>query len=148
MVSHEMTWDVVSRLIADTRAAYAEYAASVSAPESTRVRLREDLVASRNLALAALHELENRDKVSAQRDLTSGLVQSDLDYESGWERGDTRFARGYISRKSTPDQRAIHCGGGARRGQLYVDEPSWESTSYCRRQYYTRPRAWITETTP
>lgn len=62
--------------------------------------------------------------------------------EMGYSLGDTAWTRGYVSRRSEQvcDDTPIHVAGGSRQGELYVLMPSWESTTYCRRQYLTGPK--------
>ena len=55
--------------------------------------------------------------------------------EMGWETYDSRWTKGYISRKSKPVDWPICTAGGSRRGALFYRHPSWESTHYCYRTY-------------
>lgn len=51
--------------------------------------------------------------------------------------GQTWF-RGYVSRRVNPDNQPVKVAGGSRKGELYVELPSWESTTYSIRQYLAK----------
>ena len=53
----------------------------------------------------------------------------------GWEPYVERWCRGYVSRKSGPEDWEVVEAGGHRAGQLFYMNPSWESTMYCYRTY-------------
>lgn len=55
--------------------------------------------------------------------------------KQGYRDGETRWARGYISRKCKLSETPVRVAGGTRKGQLYVDLPSYRSTNYHIRQY-------------
>lgn len=57
---------------------------------------------------------------------------------SGYHYGDTKFQRGYISRKIDQGAQVVHTAGGRRAGELYVLLPSWLTTNYCVRQYLVK----------
>lgn len=48
----------------------------------------------------------------------------------------TSYARGYVSRKANYDDLPVHPYKGRFGTGYTVDLPSYESTRYCRRQYY------------
>ena len=54
---------------------------------------------------------------------------------AGWTMVDSSWCRGYVSRKGDPNNAAIQIAGGSRKGDYFVLLPSWQSTSYCIRQY-------------
>ena len=56
----------------------------------------------------------------------------------GYRNADSRFHRGYVSRKIDPEKQEVKAAGGSRKGQLYVELPSWKSTRYFIRQYLTK----------
>lgn len=56
--------------------------------------------------------------------------------ESGYKCGRTTKERGYISRKSNPDNHAVQVSGTK---ELYVSLANWKSTRYCFRQYLIAP---------
>lgn len=58
----------------------------------------------------------------------------------GWTETDSAWCRGYVSRKTNPDNATIQVGGGSRKGEYYVVLPSWRSSRYCVRQYL-RPQS-------
>lgn len=62
------------------------------------------------------------------------LVKSDL-MSLGYYVDDTKWAQGYISRNVDSALTRVKVGSGRRKGQLYVDVPSWESTQYHIREY-------------
>ena len=53
----------------------------------------------------------------------------------GYEIVDSAWTRKYVSRKVNVDDQPVYEAGGRRKGLLYVDVPSWESTQYARRLY-------------
>jgi hypothetical protein len=55
----------------------------------------------------------------------------------GYTRGRTSTERGYVSRKSNPDNHIVRT---ARGGELYVSLANWQSTRYCYRQYLVAPK--------
>ena len=56
---------------------------------------------------------------------------------AGYKNADTKYQRGYISRKIDPDNQPVLTAKGNRRGQKYVLLPCYHSTQYCIRQYLT-----------
>lgn len=48
---------------------------------------------------------------------------------------DVRWAQGYLSRRVDPMRTRVEVAHGRRKGELYVDVPSWESTQYHNREY-------------
>lgn len=57
---------------------------------------------------------------------------------AGYRRIDTKFQRGYISRRSDINSLPVRIAGGSRRGELYYLSPSWKSTVYCYRVYLAK----------
>ena len=57
----------------------------------------------------------------------------------GYKLGDQRWHRGYISRRINVDDQEVQEAGGYRRGELYVELPTWRSSSYYIRQYLIPP---------
>ena len=57
---------------------------------------------------------------------------------NGWKEADTKYERGYVSRKVDVDQQPVLVAGGSRKGQLYVKLPCWSTTLFCVRQYLTK----------
>ena len=55
--------------------------------------------------------------------------------QMGWEAYDHTLTRGYVSRKSGPEDWEVEEAGGKRYGELYYETPSWSSTQYCGRTY-------------
>lgn len=55
--------------------------------------------------------------------------------KAGYKEADTKYQRGYISRRADPDAQPVRVAGGSRKGQLYVLLPCYRSTQYCIRQY-------------
>lgn len=53
----------------------------------------------------------------------------------GYRDADSRYQRGYISRRVDADSQPVHVAGGNRRGALYVLLPAANSSQYCIRQY-------------
>jgi hypothetical protein len=59
---------------------------------------------------------------------------------AGYVHRDTKWTRGYVSRKKIiTDYTLVHEGKGSRQGQYYYDAPSWQSTRYCNRVYWSKP---------
>lgn len=58
--------------------------------------------------------------------------------KSGYKVADTKYQRGYISRRADPGAQPVQVAGGNRKGQLYVLLPCYCSTQYCVRQYLCR----------
>ena len=56
----------------------------------------------------------------------------------GYKAGDTKYQRGYVSRRIDPLSQTVHTAGGNRKGQLYILLPSYQSTQYCIRQYLVK----------
>jgi len=54
---------------------------------------------------------------------------------AGYKRGDMKYQRGYVSRKSDIGKSPVHVAGGRRAGELYFLLPCYDSTIYCMRQY-------------
>ena len=52
---------------------------------------------------------------------------------NGYDLGERRLERGYVSRKKTIYE--IKEAQGRRKGQLYIETPCWASTQYHYRQY-------------
>ena len=59
---------------------------------------------------------------------------------SGYTHGDRRWAQGYRSRRCDPDEQPLLYAHGKRRGQPYVELPSWASNRYHIRQYLIPPK--------
>lgn len=55
--------------------------------------------------------------------------------KNGYKKGDVAWSRGYVSRTTDTDDLIVRVAGGKRKGQLFVDLPSWSSTTYHVRQY-------------
>lgn len=55
--------------------------------------------------------------------------------ENGYTDADTKYQRGYVSRKANTMEQPVQTAGGSRKGQLYVLLPCFTSTQYCIRQY-------------
>lgn len=53
----------------------------------------------------------------------------------------TSYARGYVSRKADYDDLPVHPYKGRFGSGFIADLPSYESTRYCRRQYYIMKRS-------
>lgn len=63
------------------------------------------------------------------------------DYKAaGYTDADLQWTRGYVSRKCNQDEQPVEVAGGRRKGDLYVLLPSWQSTTYCLRQYLKAPQ--------
>jgi hypothetical protein len=60
---------------------------------------------------------------------------------AGYAESDSKWARGYVSRKINVNDQQVFLAGGRRKGYLYVLTPGYGSTRYCRRQYLYRPNA-------
>lgn len=58
--------------------------------------------------------------------------------KNGYTESDCRYFRGYVSRKINPETQTVKTAGGCRAGQLYVELPCWESSTYSYRQYLTK----------
>lgn len=58
--------------------------------------------------------------------------------KAGYKPADTKLQRGYVSRKINVNNQPVIEAGGRRKGELYVELPSWQSTVYCIRQYLTK----------
>lgn len=58
--------------------------------------------------------------------------------EQGYKTADTKYQRGYISRKANIDDLPVMTAGGNRKNQLYVLLPCWNSSQYCVRQYLVK----------
>jgi hypothetical protein len=56
--------------------------------------------------------------------------------EQGYTDGETKWFRGYVSRRINPDDQPVKT---ARGGHKYVELPSWRSTQYSIRQYLVAP---------
>lgn len=54
---------------------------------------------------------------------------------AGYRNGDIKWFQGYISRKINPYDQPVKVARGTRKGQLYVELPSYISNSYHCRQY-------------
>lgn len=65
---------------------------------------------------------------------TKMLLKSDL-MSLGYYVYDTRWTQGYISRHIDTRLTRVKVANGRRKGQLYVEVPSWESTQYHIREY-------------
>ena len=50
----------------------------------------------------------------------------------------TAWTLGYISRKADVDMLPVYEAKGRRKGLLYVDTPSWQSTRFCIRVYLSK----------
>lgn len=48
---------------------------------------------------------------------------------------------GYVSRKSDINELPVYEANGRRKGYMYVDFPSWDSSRYCRRLYLAKREA-------
>ena len=55
----------------------------------------------------------------------------------GYEVGDRKYSRGYISRKINTLNQPIKIAGGTRKGELYYEIPSYNSTTYIKTQNTT-----------
>lgn len=55
--------------------------------------------------------------------------------KSGYCEGDTKYQRGYISRKTDINNQIVRVAGGSRHGDLYVIAPCYHSTQYVVRVY-------------
>ena len=58
--------------------------------------------------------------------------------KAGYIAGETKYQRGYVSRKTNADMQPVHVAGGRRKGQLYALLPCYTSTQYCIRQYFIK----------
>lgn len=58
---------------------------------------------------------------------------------NGYMITEKRLARGYISRRVNPAYQPVKIAGGSRKGQLFVELPNFESTTYHYRCYLTKP---------
>lgn len=58
--------------------------------------------------------------------------------KAGYKMADTKYQRGYVSRRADTDAQPVRTAGGARMGQLFVLLPCYCSTRYCIRQYLYR----------
>ena len=56
---------------------------------------------------------------------------------AGYRDADTKYQRGYISRKVEKNNQTVYTAGGNRRGEKYILLPCYHSTKYCVRQYLT-----------
>jgi hypothetical protein len=54
---------------------------------------------------------------------------------AGWVEADSKWERGYVSRKADEKRCPVQIAGGHRLGDAYVLLPSFRSTQYCVRQY-------------
>jgi hypothetical protein len=66
------------------------------------------------------------------------VCQAEVD-AAGFVFLDSRWTRGYVSRKSSSKDRPAYLAGGARKGLIAVRVPSWDSTRLCRVEYYRAP---------
>lgn len=55
--------------------------------------------------------------------------------KKGYTDADTKYQRGYISRKVNTMEQPVQEARGSRKGELYVLLPCFTSTQYCIRQY-------------
>lgn len=60
-------------------------------------------------------------------------------YNDGYTITETKHVRGYLSRKIDDNDQPVKIAGGIRRGQLYVELPSFASSTYHYRCYLTKP---------
>lgn len=58
----------------------------------------------------------------------------------GYKHGDRRWAQGYRSRKCDLDSLPVLYAKGVRRGQPFIELPSWNSNRYHIRQYLIPPK--------
>ena len=58
--------------------------------------------------------------------------------QAGYKNGKQMYQRGYVSRRCNSGEQLVRMAGGHRKGQLYVLLPSWQSTTYCIRQYLVK----------
>ena len=73
--------------------------------------------------------------------ITNPIVGNYWDYlKNGYEFGDIRWQRGYLSRKTvySGDNPVYAVTSGKRKGQVFVLYPSYKSTRYCLRVYLTK----------
>ncbi len=57
---------------------------------------------------------------------------------NGYITADHQYSRGYISRKTDINNQPIKIAGGKRKGDIYIDIPSYDSTRYHYRTYLKR----------
>ena len=73
--------------------------------------------------------------------ITNPIVGNYWDYlKNGYEFGDIKWQRGYVSRKLTTYActPVYAVTKGKRKGQLFILIPSYISTRYCKRIYLVR----------
>lgn len=58
--------------------------------------------------------------------------------DNGYVIAEKTHARGYISRRLKPENQPVKIAGGSRKGQLFVELPSFDSTTYHYRCYLTK----------
>lgn len=57
---------------------------------------------------------------------------------SGYITADRKYSRGYISRKTDINNQPIKIAAGKRKGDIYINIPSYDSTRYHYRLYLKR----------
>ena len=60
--------------------------------------------------------------------------------KNGWQIADERSQRKYVSRKVNLENQPVLAAGGHRKGEFYVEVPSWQSSRYSIRRYLTPPQ--------
>lgn len=58
--------------------------------------------------------------------------------KAGYSIADSKYQRGYVSRKVDQFEQPLQVAGGSRKGQLYVLLPAYNTTNYCRRVYLVK----------
>lgn len=59
-------------------------------------------------------------------------------YDAGYKITETKHVRGYLSRRIDDYEQPVKIAGGIRKGQLYVELPSFASSTYHYRCYLTK----------
>lgn len=57
---------------------------------------------------------------------------------AGYKNADRQYTQGYVSRKVDIMGLPVQVAKGTRKGELFVNIPSWDSTRYSYRQYLTK----------
>lgn len=57
--------------------------------------------------------------------------------KKGIEYHHTAWSRGYVSRKTDIDKHIVHKAGGKCKGLYYILAPSWLSSRYCNKVYFS-----------
>lgn len=58
--------------------------------------------------------------------------------DQGYRLADMQYTKGYLSRKTDLRTQPVHIAGGNRKGDLYIEEPCWNTSKYHFRHYLVR----------